>query len=445
MNLKPGAAGELVDLVRQKFPGWEGVADPAFIDYEIAYKRNAAAKVQELLAKQDLQDLLDSGQYEEIIGRFDQAGKAGVNLLYTATPSTGDLQLLYQDNVEGSVLAPALFDFIHGEGDQPDRLRRFLATSATQGWPQKWTFSTYFPYLLNPADEIFIKPEAAKWFLDSFADDATLPAKPDADSYAAIREVFRELREELTPYGARDMIDARSVMYVAYAQSQVLAAAITKLRQGLAELDNDPELPEVRDSRDEVIGRYQPIFAPDHLPTLTAEEFQSFLIYENNKHWKGINRYGSRMAKDMPLLRQALGVLLDETRSLAERYDEAVGLVSGLDRATATPILLVSNPDRYGVWNGKSEPGLQALKLYPDLPKGATPGQYYAAINNILNHLAAELGTDLWTLDAVWSWLVEEEKSLAPPFDAIFADREQAEWAFDLFAEAVEQAGRWAE
>ncbi len=83
-------------------------------------------------------------------------------------------------------------------------------------------------------------------------------------------------------------------------------------------------------------------------------------------------------------------------------------MVKGLDKATATPILLVSYPDRYGVWNGKSEPGLKSLKLYPTLPKGATPGQYYAAINDILIHLAAELDVDLWTLDAVWSWLVKK-------------------------------------
>ena len=342
-------------------------------------------------------------------------------------------------------MAPALVDLIHGDGDQVDRLVRFLATATAHDWPQKWAFVTYFPFLLNSETEIFLKPEATRWFLRTFDTGLSLPATPDAETYAAVRQVFYELREALAPFGVQDMIDVQSMVYVAHRQatgeSDVFTAAIDQLRAVLEAISMNSELVGVIQARDEVIARYQPLFAPAHLPKLTAEAFESFLLYDNNKHWTGINRYGSRMTQDMPQLQKALGILLDEGPPLAERYDQAVGMVKGLDKATATPILLVSYPDRYGVWNGKSEPGLKSLKLYPTLPRGATPGQYYAAINDILIHLAAELDVDLWTLDAVWSWLVEEEKPLSPPFDTIFTDREQAEWAFDFIRKTVERLG----
>jgi MoxR-like ATPase/uncharacterized protein (DUF2461 family) len=444
MQLHPRVPDQLLALVRQRFPGWASVADPAFVADEIAYKRDAAAKVQALLERQELHALLDAGQHDEILDRFDQAGKA-TNLLYLSQPRTGDLSLIHQPERDAARVAPALVDLIHGDGDQPDRLARFAANAADHGWKSKWAFVTYFSFLLRPETEMFLKPEATRWFLHTFDTGLSLPATPDAATYAAVRAFFHDLRDALAPTGAQDMIDVQSVVYVAYAQTQVLKSAIPRLRHALQEAANDPTLRRVIDSRDEVIGRYRPLFAPDRLPTLSADEFQSFLRFDNNHHWTGINRYGSRLVEDMPLLRQALGVLLDETRPLTERYNEAVTMVKGLDKATATPSLLVSNPDRYGVWNSKSEAGLGMLQLYPYLLPDATRGQHYAAINDVLNYLAAELETDLWTLDMAWDWLVAHVEPggdpLAPPFDAIFADREQAEVAFEFFRYTVEALG----
>jgi hypothetical protein len=37
--------------------------------------------------------------------------------------------------------------------------------------------------------------------------------------------------------------------------------------------------------KQEVLARHQPIFAPEAIPSLTAEEFGGFLEFENNRHW----------------------------------------------------------------------------------------------------------------------------------------------------------------
>lgn len=217
--------------------------------------------------------------------------------------------------------------------------------------------------------------------------------------------------------------------------------AVEHLRAGLPALETIVDLADIESSREMVYGRYGHSFAPEQLPNLSAEEYLSFLRFENNHHWTGINRYGSRTVRDMPILRQALGVLVDEQRPLAERYDLVTGgMVEGIGRATATPILHVAYPDRYGVWNTKVEAGLKELSIFPNRPPKMTDGQLYAEINELLLELAAALDISLWTLDNLWEWM-SRRRTLASPFDKIFADRAQAEHIFDRFADAVERLG----
>ncbi len=218
-------------------------------------------------------------------------------------------------------------------------------------------------------------------------------------------------------------------------------AAIDQLRALHDELGAHPDLVQMLDARDRVYARYGQAFAPENLPELKADDYLSFLRFENNAHWSGIHRYGSRTTSDMAALRRALGVLTDERRPLAERYDEATGgAVKGIGRAIATPILHVVYPDRYGVWNNQSHAGLQAIGALPRFERGWTDGQKYKAINETLVALAEALRIDLWTLDAVWE-VLRRRRPLASPFDGIFIDRAEAEWAFDLFAETATRLG----
>lgn len=215
--------------------------------------------------------------------------------------------------------------------------------------------------------------------------------------------------------------------------------AINRLRAALPMLAQSNELREIQEARDEVYARFQPVFSPDNLANLSADTFRAFLRYDNNHHWTGIARQGPAITANMERLREALAILLDEELPIAERYDRATGLVKGLSKATATPVLHVVYPDRYGVWNNKNTIELQEMALYPTA-RGLSDGQRYTQINEVLLALAAELEIDLWTLDTLWEVLHLENK-LASPFDAIFADREQAEWAFDFFRETVEWLG----
>jgi len=178
--------------------------------------------------------------------------------------------------------------------------------------------------------------------------------------------------------------------------------ALDRLRAILALLGKDANLSEIVQGRDVVLARYQPIFSAAEIKRLTQDQFKSFLIFENNRHWTGLNRKGSRACQDIAALRKALALLLDDSKPLDQRMNKVADEVPGMGKALITAILLVSYPAKYGVWNGTSEAALKMLKVWPQFDRGATFGARYIAVNQTLHQLAKDLSTDLWTLDALF-------------------------------------------
>jgi hypothetical protein len=183
-------------------------------------------------------------------------------------------------------------------------------------------------------------------------------------------------------------------------------AGLSRLREVLAQARAAGKIDEILRDRDEIFARYQPLFKPSTIGQISAEEFASFLYFENNKHWYGLYRQRSRMTADLTRLQRALILLLDERQPIAGRVEQAVAMVRGLGRAVATAMLMVAYPQQYGVWNNVSEAAMLRLKVWPVLPRGLTFGQKYERVNQQMVRLAADLEVDLWTLDFLW-WFVE--------------------------------------
>jgi hypothetical protein len=99
-----------------------------------------------------------------------------------------------------------------------------------------------------------------------------------------------------------------------------LRGALVRFRPGQKVYD------EIVATRDQVFAKYQPLFSAEHVPSLTKEEFTSFLYFENNRHWSGLHRQGLGAAGDMERLRGSLAILLDENRPIRERFPVALGL-----------------------------------------------------------------------------------------------------------------------
>jgi len=168
---------------------------------------------------------------------------------------------------------------------------------------------------------------------------------------------------------------------------------------------------------EEMLARYGQLFDPANIPNLTEEEFKSFLSIKNNKHWWGINRQSGLLTRDMDRLREALGILVDENKPLRERLETLFpkgrsGFLKGLGRAVATPILAVVYPEKYGVFNTKSEGALEYFELLPSFEQGASFADRYIAVNAVLNRLAHEHNLSLLELDEVFGWFVPGEEGL---------------------------------
>lgn len=166
-------------------------------------------------------------------------------------------------------------------------------------------------------------------------------------------------------------------------------------------------LPWWNKSEQTVIGRYGKIFNPLNIDNLTYEDFKSFLLIKNNLHWEGIHRQVGIITSDMEKLKTFLKNLLDEAIPLKERLIKLFNkkgncVVKGLGRAVLTPILLVTYPAKYGVWNSRSENALKKLNLFPIFSAKDTFASKYIKVNEVLLELSSKYNISLWNLDGVF-------------------------------------------
>lgn len=188
--------------------------------------------------------------------------------------------------------------------------------------------------------------------------------------------------------------------------SKIVSGEIVgKLRESLVKFKDSTIYKENVEPKNSVLARFQPIFAPERIIEINKDEFHSFLLYENNRQWTGLHRQGSRLFSDMKTLREGLAILVDETKPLQFRLDESIDKISGMGKNLATAILQVNYPDKYGIWNNRSEAAMKKLRIWPVFERGESFGSRYIKVNQVLLNLKDLLQTDLWTIDSLWYYL----------------------------------------
>ncbi len=204
----------LLDRVLAYYPDWSGFSDPRYLEEERDYKVRASELAISLLGKGPLQELIDQGRTAELVGRIEQVTHA-TNLLWTNVPRAGDLAVLYHQGLYLPSFAEALFDLLHGEGDSPERLDRFIAYTNEHNLPTKWTLPTYLLMLLSPETDFFVKPDMTRWFLKEVSSDVELATKPSGDGYRRLLGVVTALRDVLSAYEPSDLVDIQGYIWVA--------------------------------------------------------------------------------------------------------------------------------------------------------------------------------------------------------------------------------------
>lgn len=235
---------ELIRLVQQRYPDWQGFDDPQFNADEIEYKQATISKAASLISQSALDQLLANEAYDQIIERLNQLGKDN-NLLWRLVPSSGDTAVLYHSNLDTPTFCTQIRNLLYGDRPAPERLQTFSNYLKEHNLPNKWTFGTYYLFLSNPQKEMFVKPRTARWFLKFMWSDATgdddlktkvlISMNPSAGSYAAILAQAYELKKALADYGVRDMVDIQSFIWVCEQESVTQTGRLDA--RGQVELD----------------------------------------------------------------------------------------------------------------------------------------------------------------------------------------------------------------
>ena len=213
MTLDHGKIDEMIALVRRRFPNWSNFSDPDFAKDEVDYKQATVAKAAELIGEAEFRRVLDAEAFDDIVERLDMLGKDN-NLLWRSVPMSGDLSILYQPALDKPTFCKAMFDLLYGPGPSHERLGRYVDYVKANNLPNKWTFPTYFLFICHPDTEMFVKPRTMKWIMGFTGKQGAYSSTPNAETYAAIKEMAEQVRSGLQEYSPRDMVDIQGLLWV---------------------------------------------------------------------------------------------------------------------------------------------------------------------------------------------------------------------------------------
>lgn len=177
--------------------------------------------------------------------------------------------------------------------------------------------------------------------------------------------------------------------------------------EGIIEFSVDSWMAERRKAK----KYYQEMFEPEKLERMSAKDFATFLYYKNNRSWTTLYRMGLQLTSNMDELKRAIAHLQDESLELATRMRNVLkgGRLHsrGFGKNIASAILhICDKEDRYGVWNSRTEEGLERLNKKPPMPQDL--GIAYVRINNSLVKLKNDLDIDLVMLDG-FMWYISKK------------------------------------
>lgn len=230
---------DLIALIRRRYEDWENFDHTQFVADEIEPKQITAVKAETWLNQEELDRLIALGQYDLIIERLQNLCRDN-NMLWRQVPSAGDTAVLTHPDLDPATFATQVRNLLYADPPPAERLQHFSDYLDAHNLPNKWAFATYLLFFCLPDDEMFVKPEAATWFLKFVGSPLQgqpirVSGAPDAETYNLIREAARELFNYLLDYGAGDMIDVQSFLWVCFRENKALIGRLD--RRGQVELD----------------------------------------------------------------------------------------------------------------------------------------------------------------------------------------------------------------
>ncbi|MEJ2746747.1 MAG: AAA family ATPase [Anaerolineae bacterium] len=210
---------DLIALMRRRYPDWDGFRHPGFAADEITYKQETIKKAAQWINQVELDQLIETGDFETCIHRLTKLSQDN-NLLWRRAPSRGDTAVLHHPALNEPDFCTQIRNLLYGDRPSPDRLQSFADYCAAHDLPNKWPLPTYLLFITHPQTELFVKPRAAEWFLKFMGEPQSVQAPPTAVLYRTILHKASQLFDQLRAYGARDMVDVQSFIWVCFRESK---------------------------------------------------------------------------------------------------------------------------------------------------------------------------------------------------------------------------------
>lgn len=197
----------------EKFP--EGFRDPLHLEQERNYKLEASRYCRTELTPEAFARVREGGSPDELVARIRRLVQM-TNLIQGGFEKPKLLDAISDPKYTRSFLA-ALDNLLHGAGSSSDRLEDFTSVLAGMGL-RKWTYATYFLFLSDPANAMYVKPEGLKRALEISRYKLVYDSAPSGALYSEIlgfaawlkTKLIQEKNPALQP---EDMIDVQSFIW----------------------------------------------------------------------------------------------------------------------------------------------------------------------------------------------------------------------------------------
>lgn len=195
----------LIELFQREFPG--GFHGEKFAIHERDYKQVGHRFAIVTLDEVKIKALLKDHRYEEVALRARRVIEK-LNL-----PSQFEVMKL-RSGMKGNEkrFAEGINDYLFGHDDFSERFERFTTILGEIG-AAKWPIATYYPFMMFPAEHMFLKPEVTQAAADACGFELMYRPELNFVTYSKLLDFSKYLFDQLSDLNPRDMIDIQSFIW----------------------------------------------------------------------------------------------------------------------------------------------------------------------------------------------------------------------------------------
>lgn len=207
-GVKTRSVAEMKASFIRQFPF--GFSDPRYLQEERDYKVKASVLMRDSLSRPILGDLIASCDFEEV----NRRALSIVNKTNLIFPNE---KMALKDGLAASPVhaeefARALELLLYGAGEFQPRFESFVRF-LVKIEASKWTIATYFPFLVNPDEHMYLKPEVTQSAAEACDFELHYQPEPNWRTYSLLLKFCGALRMVVADLNPKDMIDLQSFIW----------------------------------------------------------------------------------------------------------------------------------------------------------------------------------------------------------------------------------------